>query len=41
MQKRLTAKRLRDIAVVAAVRGAAGATGSGVVGVIVWWITRH
>jgi plastocyanin domain-containing protein len=36
-----TARRLRKAIIFAAARGAATATGSGLVGLALWWITHH
>ena len=34
-------RRLRTAVIFAAARGAATATGSGLVGLVLWWITHH
>lgn len=34
-------RRLRNAIIFAAARGAAAATGSGIIGLAFWWITHH
>jgi plastocyanin domain-containing protein len=34
-------RRLRDAFIFAAIRGAATAVGSGLIGLAVWWLTHH
>ncbi|MGC4952973.1 hypothetical protein ACLQ2P_07115 [Actinomadura citrea] len=41
MSLRCYLRRLADIAARAAVRGAATAVGTGLVGLLFWWITHH
>ncbi|HUY60493.1 MAG TPA: hypothetical protein VMW49_01325 [Candidatus Dormibacteraeota bacterium] len=36
-----TIRRLRTAVVFAAARGAATTVGSGLIGLVVWWITHH
>ena len=36
-----TTRRLRNAVIFAAARGAAATAGSGLVGLVFWWITHH
>lgn len=41
MKRSRTVRRLRTAVIFAAARGAATATGSGLAGLALWWLTHH